>query len=106
MVSIDEQGIDLTIQVWIKCIRIFKSLKTLNTFIIISFLFIVGYYVYLPWLKNKKGTLKIVEAEKVLPENFANFEFYKIKKISEIILESYYSDSSFKFFVPIWFIMS
>lgn len=59
------------------------------SFIIISFLFIVGYYVYLPWLKNKKGTLKIVEAEKVLPENFANFEFYKIKKISEIILESF-----------------
>lgn len=57
--------------------------------IIISFLFIVGYYVYLPWLKNKKGTLKKVEAEKVLPENFGSFDFYKIKKLSEIILESF-----------------
>lgn len=55
--------------------------------ILISLIFILGYYVYLPWQKKRNGTLRIPEAEKVLAENFAPFEFYQIKKISEIILD-------------------
>ncbi|HPN18832.1 MAG TPA: stage II sporulation protein M, partial [Chitinophagales bacterium] len=57
--------------------------------ILISLFFILGYYVYLPWLKKRNGTLRILEAEKVLPEYFAPFEFYQIKKVSEIILDSF-----------------
>lgn len=57
--------------------------------IIISLLFIIGYYVYLPWLKKRNGTLRIPEAEKVLAENFPPFEFYSIKKVSEIILDTF-----------------
>ena len=57
--------------------------------IIISLLFIVGYYVYLPWLKKRNGTLRIPEAEKVLAENFAAFEFLQIKKIPDIILDTF-----------------
>lgn len=57
--------------------------------IILSLLFILGYFVYLPWLKKRNGTLRILEAEKVLPENFAPFEFYQIKKISDIIFDTF-----------------
>lgn len=57
--------------------------------IILSLLFILGYYVYLPWLKNRNGTLRTLEAEKVLPENYAPFEFNQIKKLSEIILDTF-----------------
>jgi len=59
------------------------------TLILVSLLFIIGYFVYLPWLKKRNGTLRILEAEKVLPENFAPFEFLQIKKISEIILDTF-----------------
>lgn len=55
--------------------------------ILVSLFFIIGYYVYLPWLKKRNGTLRILEAEKVLPENFPAFEFFQIKKVSEIILD-------------------
>ncbi|MFN8237103.1 MAG: stage II sporulation protein M [Chitinophagales bacterium] len=57
--------------------------------IMISLFFILGYYVYLPWLKKRNGTLRIPEAEKVLPENFPPFEFYTIKKVSEMILDTF-----------------
>lgn len=57
--------------------------------IVSSLLFILSYYVYLPWLKKRNGTLKNIEAEKILPENFTPFEFYKIKKISEIIIDTF-----------------
>jgi len=57
--------------------------------ILISLFFILGYYVYLPWLKKRNGTLRILEAEKVLPENFSPFEFFQIKKVSEIILDTF-----------------
>lgn len=57
--------------------------------ILVSLFFILGYYVYLPWLKKRNGTLRILEAEKVLPENFEPFEFYQIKKVSEIILDTF-----------------
>lgn len=57
--------------------------------IIASLLFILGYYVYLPWLKKRNGTLKLLEAEKVLPENFAPFEFVKIKTLSEIFIDTF-----------------
>jgi uncharacterized membrane protein SpoIIM required for sporulation len=57
--------------------------------IVASLFFILGYYVYLPWLKKRNGTLRIPEAEKVLPENFAPFEFFRIKQVSEIILDTF-----------------
>ncbi len=57
--------------------------------ILVSLFFILGYYVYLPWLKKRNGTLRILEAEKVLKENFLPFEFYNIKKVSEIILDTF-----------------
>jgi len=57
--------------------------------IIVSLLFIIGYYIYLPWLKKRNGTLRVPEAEKVLPENFAPFEFLQIKKLSDIILDTF-----------------
>ncbi|MDB5225825.1 MAG: hypothetical protein JWN78_18 [Bacteroidota bacterium] len=57
--------------------------------IIVSLFFILGYYVYLPWLKKRNGTLRIPEAEKVLPEKFERFEFFQIKKVSEIILDTF-----------------
>jgi uncharacterized membrane protein SpoIIM required for sporulation len=57
--------------------------------IIISLLFILGYYVYLPWLKKRNGTLRIPEAEKVLAENFSPFEFYTIKNVSKNILDTF-----------------
>lgn len=59
------------------------------TLILVSLFFIIGYYVYLPWLKQRNGTLRIPEAEKVLPEHFPPFEFYQIKKVSDIILDSF-----------------
>ncbi len=57
--------------------------------IIVSLFFILGYYVYLPWMKKRNGTLRIPEAEKVLPENFTPFEFYTVKKVSEMILDTF-----------------
>ncbi|MBK9327993.1 MAG: stage II sporulation protein M [Sphingobacteriales bacterium] len=57
--------------------------------IIISLFFILGYYVYLPWVKKRNGTLRIPEAEKVLPEIFPPFDFYSIRKVSEIILDTF-----------------
>jgi uncharacterized membrane protein SpoIIM required for sporulation len=57
--------------------------------IIISLLFILGYYVYLPWVKKQNGTLKLPEAERVLPENFRPFEFHTVKKVSEILLDTF-----------------
>ena len=36
--------------------------------ILASLAFILGYYVYLPWIKKRRGTLRLQEAEKVLPE--------------------------------------
>ena len=57
--------------------------------IIVSLLFILGYYIYLPWLKKRNGTLKIPEAEKVIPEQYAAFDFNKIKNLSDIILDTF-----------------
>ncbi len=57
--------------------------------IIASLLFILGYYVYLPWVKKRNGTLRLLEAEKVLPENFAPFEFLQIKKLSDIFIDTF-----------------
>jgi len=57
--------------------------------ILASLFFILGYFVYYPWLKYKNGTLRIPEAEKVLPENYLPFEFFSIKKLSEILLDTF-----------------
>lgn len=57
--------------------------------IILSLLFILGYYVYLPWIKKRNGTLQIPEGEKILPEKFQPFEFYTIKPVSQILLDTF-----------------
>ena len=72
--------------------------------IFVSLFFILGYYVYLPWLKKRNGTLRRPEAEKVLPEIFSPFEFYQIKKVSEIILDTFrlFRKYAGDFFIPVF----
>ena len=76
--------------------------------ILISLMFILGYYVYLPWLKKRNGTLRIPEAEKVLQENFAPFDFLQIKKLSVIYLDTFHMFRKYSGFFAtsiFWFVI-
>lgn len=57
--------------------------------ILSSLCFILGYYVFLPIIKKRNGSLREPEMEKVLPEHFPPFTFYAIKEAPEILLDSF-----------------
>jgi uncharacterized membrane protein SpoIIM required for sporulation len=57
--------------------------------ILASLFFILGYFVYLPWIKKRNGTLRAPKEEKVLPENFKPIDFLHIRKLSEQFLDTF-----------------
>jgi uncharacterized membrane protein SpoIIM required for sporulation len=57
--------------------------------ILASLFFILGYFVYFPWIKKRNGTLRIPKEEKIIPENYRPIDRYAIRKISQLYLETF-----------------
>lgn len=58
-------------------------------FILFSLGFILAYFVYLPWLKNRNGTLRAPTNSIILAKKHAAFDYSSIKNISTITLETF-----------------